>query len=102
MGVQCEKCGRSLTDPVSIARGVGPVCAGGEHRTNRYKKPEKRAAYERALELAGQLSDDAIWKRGAYWNIANQLDSNLSREDRRQIAAKAIRVTRGIRRKETE
>lgn len=25
----CGKCGRSLTDPQSIARGIGPVCAAG-------------------------------------------------------------------------
>lgn len=24
----CEACGRELTDPVSIARGIGPVCEG--------------------------------------------------------------------------
>jgi hypothetical protein len=25
---RCKKCGRALRDPVSIARGVGPECAG--------------------------------------------------------------------------
>lgn len=25
---RCSRCGRPLTDPVSIARGMGPVCAG--------------------------------------------------------------------------
>lgn len=25
---RCGRCGRTLTDPVSIARGIGPVCAG--------------------------------------------------------------------------
>ncbi len=26
--VKCARCGRVLTDPRSIARGMGPVCAG--------------------------------------------------------------------------
>jgi hypothetical protein len=28
--MKCAKCGRELTDPESIARGYGPVCAGQE------------------------------------------------------------------------
>lgn len=27
----CNVCGRKLTSPESIARGVGPVCGGGDH-----------------------------------------------------------------------
>lgn len=32
--IRCNKCGRPLRDPVSIARGMGPECAGinGAHR----------------------------------------------------------------------
>ena len=28
MKPRCKKCGRVLSDPVSIARGMGPTCAG--------------------------------------------------------------------------
>lgn len=60
-------------------------------KTNRFKRQDKREAYEHALELARQqekLDQLAIFR---------QLDPDLSREDRRQVAAKAVRVVRGRR-----
>lgn len=66
------------------------------HKTNRYKKPNKRAAYERALELAKLYTLDP----GAHLDLAKELGSyELSREERKQVAAKAIRVERGRRRR---
>lgn len=60
-------------------------------KTNRFKRQDKREAYEHALELARKQ------ERLDQLAIAKQLDPNLSREDRRQVAAKAIRVVRGRR-----
>lgn len=41
MEVRCKKCGKPLHDPVSIARGMGPGCAGiatsGKSFSSRYK-----------------------------------------------------------------
>ena len=41
----CGKCGRTLTDPVSIARGIGPECYGQETGSSHELKndPERRA-----------------------------------------------------------
>ena len=36
--IRCVKCGRPLRDPVSIARGMGPECAGGtDGRRRKYR-----------------------------------------------------------------
>jgi hypothetical protein len=43
---RCGKCGRALTDPVSIARGIGPECygasTGSAHETK--VRPEKKSS----------------------------------------------------------
>ena len=40
---RCGKCGLPLTDPVSIARGIGPTCLGAETGSEHYKAtPENR------------------------------------------------------------
>ena len=45
---KCNVCGRPLTDPVSIARGTGPVCSGTasngrtSQRARRYQNKVKR------------------------------------------------------------
>jgi hypothetical protein len=33
---RCKKCGRSLRDPASIARGMGPECAGSTGGRKKY------------------------------------------------------------------
>lgn len=41
----CENCGRALTDPVSVARGIGPICWGkglGNNDMNRQDDFETR------------------------------------------------------------
>lgn len=60
-------------------------------RTNRFRKPERRAAYEAALRLAE--AKDGL-QPGDHLAIARQLDSSIPRDARKQIAAKAVRVTR--------
>jgi hypothetical protein len=60
-------------------------------KTNRYKSPAKREAYELALALA-ERQDELDFHA-----IAGQLDPDHKREDRRQVAAKAVRVIRGRR-----
>ena len=45
---RCKKCGRTLRDPVSIARGMGPECAGSTGGRKKYhsgRKPHKGSAY---------------------------------------------------------
>lgn len=65
--------------------------------TNRYRTPAKRAAYEYALHIAHTTGD--ICQLLLHVKIANRLNPDLSHEVRKQVAAKAIRVERGRRRK---
>ena len=60
-------------------------------RTNRYRRADHRAAYERALELA---QDESL----SHFTIARALDRAIVRGKRQQIAAKAVRVARHRRR----
>jgi hypothetical protein len=60
--------------------------------TNRYRRADHRAAYERALELARQDANPS------YFAIALALDRRIVRGKRQQIAAKAVRVARHRRR----
>lgn len=64
-------------------------------RTNRYRRQDRRDAYEKALKLAKAMEE--LKHPEAFLEIFKQLDPNLSREGRRQVAAKAVRVVRGRR-----
>ena len=64
--------------------------------TNRYRIPAKRAAYEKALQVAAAID---ISKGRAFHDIYLSTKLyELSHENRRQVAAKALRVERGRRR----
>jgi len=39
---RCSKCGRTLKNPASIARGMGPVCAGAGGSASRRHPPRSR------------------------------------------------------------
>ena len=47
---RCKKCGRVLRDPVSIARGMGPVCAGDTGRAGRRPQVCTRRSTGRAYD----------------------------------------------------
>ena len=63
-------------------------------RTNRYKRPDHRVAYEDALRRATAMDEID------YLAIAKELDHSIAREKRKQIAAKAARVARARRHSE--
>lgn len=44
----CAVCGRRLTDPESVRRGMGPVCYRRTHRQDRQKQQEERIEKLRA------------------------------------------------------
>lgn len=62
---RCGKCGRQLTDPVSIERGIGPECFGGStgstHQTKTRPNPPAPAApaAEKPLVSAEKQERDA-------------------------------------------
>ena len=39
--IRCKKCGRTLRDPESIARGMGPECAGSTGGRKKYRSRRK-------------------------------------------------------------
>ena len=43
----CGKCGKELTDPVSIARGIGPTCAGAETGSKHYTQVKENLVEEK-------------------------------------------------------
>jgi len=62
------------------------------HKSNRYRKPEKREAYEAALEAAEQ-TDDLGYSAHVSLQILAE-DAGLSPRDAKDVASKAIRVER--------
>lgn len=68
------------------------------HKTNRYKDPQKKAAYEQALKLAA--SSDLNITSWASIALDIIVQYKLSVISARQIASKAVRVERGRREKE--
>lgn len=58
----CRRCGRPLTRPESVARGVGPVC-GGPHLTRSLHSDAGRGA-------SSKKSDGCLFKRLAQVNPA--------------------------------
>lgn len=75
----CGKCGRQLTDPVSIERGIGPECYGADTGSQHQVKVSKPVA---------DLTDDD-WARiqGHSFTVAQVLDiiSDMSESDQRKI-----------------
>lgn len=46
MAGTCQICGRPLTDEVSVARGIGPVCAASQHITHPMNRENHQCNYE--------------------------------------------------------
>lgn len=60
---RCGKCGKELTDPVSIERGIGPTCADEATGSQHYHKGLEREVevppvklYESRLEAAAEMA----------------------------------------------
>ena len=71
---------------------------------HRFTRPGKSEAYETALAIVEELSDDALLAWG--WRTYNAVRKGvarahpmLSKKDAEHVAAKALRVERGKRRK---
>ena len=54
MPVRCKVCGKPLRDPMSIARGMGPKCAGVSNSGKSFRSPV-RATRERRYISAGTI-----------------------------------------------
>jgi len=62
----CARCGRTLTDPVSVKRGLGPVCyglsGGGIFDGNMDVPDEEWARREKLLEAGGEIDLGVNWQ----------------------------------------
>jgi len=62
-GPVCKKCGKKLTDALSIAMGVGPVCRGGgagRGRSMRHRPSRRGGRAYAAFGSGGQRSSSAV------------------------------------------
>lgn len=62
----CARCGRTLTDPVSVKRGLGPVCyglsGGGIFDGNMDVPDEEWARRERLIVAGGEVDFGVNWR----------------------------------------
>ena len=59
----CSKCGRALTDPFSIAVGMGPECRGGlSKRGWKFPKPKYLVRHGRVIlvGMTGKIEPPAV------------------------------------------
>lgn len=61
----CAKCGRPLSNPVSVSRGIGPVCYGGTHDSG-----DERVSEFRDFSLFEPIENGIVLRRdeaGQVW-----------------------------------
>lgn len=59
----CSKCGRALTDPFSIAVGMGPECRGGMSKKGwKFPKPKYKVSHGRVVlvGMVGKIEPPAV------------------------------------------
>ena len=79
---RCKKCGRVLRNPVSIARGMGPVCAGDTGRAGRRLKVRPRRSSGRTYDPLGNSSQLLPLPV----QIADQQEPTLTKRERIRLA----------------
>ena len=57
---RCKKCGRVLRNPISIARGMGPVCAGDTGRAGRRPQVRARRSAGRTYDAVGRGTQQSL------------------------------------------
>lgn len=86
---KCSRCGRVLKDPVSIARGMGPVCAGGDGSASKRHKPGFRHSSGRHYALGIGGSDQPLL-------LAQSDESEVSPEKSRRTRIQASKTERRV------
>ena len=66
MSAHCRKCGRALTDPISIEKGIGSICAATE-----ISQPELFEEEEKHHRVTGVFTGDIILHRGKDGPLVN-------------------------------
>ena len=84
---RCKKCGRVLRDPVSIARGMGPVCAGDTGRAGRRPQVRARRLTGRAYNAIGTSTQQApLPVQAAQVREAEQPEPATTKRERIRLA----------------
>lgn len=85
--VRCKKCGRVLKSPISIARGMGPECAGISPTKGRSVRISVRRSLGKGYQSSGAgnsqmplIPVEAPTQKGSRWERARR-----SREERRHL-----------------
>jgi len=83
---RCKKCGRPLKSPASIARGIGPECAG--------IKPQGRRVHSKSTRMRGKVyeavgSDTRQQSLPAGEVLTKKQKVRKSREERQRLPALA-------------
>ena len=76
---RCKKCGRPLRDPESVARGMGPECAGSTGGRKKYyprRKVHRGSAYSLGSEGTASLALFTLVQKEE--DILSDLDSPMS------------------------
>lgn len=67
---KCSRCGRKLTDPVSVRRGMGPVCwsacNGDVFESDLEASPDEWARREALLRGGGEIDFGCNWRHIEY------------------------------------
>lgn len=87
---RCKKCGRVLKSPESIARGMGPECAGappGKGRSPHVRSRGRSGKAYQVYESSTQLALTAI-------ALPDEKPKKLSAKEKRLLDAKAKRAER--------
>lgn len=71
---RCKKCGRTLRDPVSIARGMGPECAGSIGGRKKYRSRRK-------------VHCGAAYSLGAQGNAFPTLFTLVQNDEQREVSS---------------
>jgi hypothetical protein len=77
---RCAKCSRPLTDPVSIALGMGPICRGDSAK--RKASPTPRTAARR-----GRAYSDPLYVNTTLFTVVAEPDDNEKKRRRTLLAS---------------
>ncbi len=77
---RCAKCGRVLSDPVSVALGMGPICRGAMHFRSVSRSP-------RTASRRGRAFSDPLYVNTTLFTVISEPDENEKKRRRVLLAS---------------
>jgi len=87
---RCSKCGRVLTDPTSIAIGVGPECRGDSGRSRSKRLHTRRARGQACAQERLNALQNHLPVVLSETNVYEPVDGGYRRKDGRVISVEAF------------